>query len=77
MPLYEYACEGCGELVELLIRGDEKPSCPGCGIDRLERQLSVISAHISASRADMPACETPSPGDCGLPQCGTGGCQFG
>ena len=54
MPLYEYACEGCGELVELLIRGDEKPTCPDCGDGKLQRQLSVISAHVSSSGTQMP-----------------------
>lgn len=77
MPLYEYACDGCGQLVELLIRGQERPVCPACGSEKLERQLSVISAHVGSGRAELPACETPADGGCGLPQCGMGGCQAG
>ena len=76
MPLYEYACLGCGKESELLIRGSESPQCPECGGENLQRQLSVISAHVHA-KGDLPVCEPPSPGGCGLPQCGTGGCQFG
>ena len=32
MPLYEYSCQKCSRKIELLIRGDEKPVCPQCGM---------------------------------------------
>jgi putative FmdB family regulatory protein len=74
MPLYEYTCRDCGTFAELLVRFDEQPACPDCGGVHLEKQLSVIAA--PASRAgDLPLCEMPRGGGCGLPQCGTG-CQF-
>ncbi|MCA9268601.1 MAG: zinc ribbon domain-containing protein [Planctomycetales bacterium] len=73
MPLYEYACQGCGELVELLIRGDDRPECPQCGGSKLEKQLSVVSAPAS-SRSSEAQCGPPMPGGCGLPQCGAGRC---
>lgn len=33
MPIYEYRCEDCGELTEMLQRFDDPPlgSCPECG----------------------------------------------
>ena len=77
MPLYEYACEECNHLVEVLVRGSEQPACPDCGRGKLQKQLSVISAAVAGKRLELPACPPPSPGGCGLPQCGTGGCQFG
>ncbi len=78
MPLYEFACVDCKSQAELLIRGGESPTCPTCGSSRLEKQLSVVAAHSSSTRGELPICDAPQPsGGCGLPQCGTGGCQFG
>jgi putative FmdB family regulatory protein len=74
MPLYEYACAGCGDRFELLVRPGEKPACPDCGSIRLEKQLSVPAAH-TAKGASLPVCEPqPRGGGCGAPWCGTGGC---
>jgi putative FmdB family regulatory protein len=73
MPLYEYSCRDCSAEFELLIRASEKPSCPECASERLEKLLSAPAAHTGGSR-DLPMCQ-PMPGDgCGLPQCGQGGC---
>lgn len=75
MPIYEYTCRGCRRDFELLVRGDEQPECPTCGSHELEKQFSVVAAHSANSRS-LPVCQPPSPGGCGLPQCGMGGCQF-
>jgi putative FmdB family regulatory protein len=75
MPLYEYACSKCRNEFELLIRGDQTPQCPHCGNRRLEKQLSVPAAHTAASES-LPMCPAPAAGNCGLPQCGGGGCAF-
>lgn len=75
MPLYEYTCEKCHSDFELLIRGEEKPVCPDCGSNRLEKHFSVPAAHTRGA-SSLPVCEpTPSAG-CGRPQCGMGGCQM-
>jgi putative FmdB family regulatory protein len=76
MPIYEYACDDCRGEFEVLVRGNESPVCPTCGSPRLEKLLSVPAAHTGGSRGSLPICETPSPGTCGLPQCGMGGCQM-
>lgn len=73
MPIYEYACKACRTEFELLVRGDERKECPQCKHSSLERLFSVVAAHSAAGR-DVPMCETPSAGGCGLPQCGSGGC---
>lgn len=75
MPIYEYACRKCKQTAELLIRGEERPACPRCGSVDLSKLLSVPAAHSTAAR-DLPICERPSAGGCGLPQCGTGGCSM-
>ena len=75
MPLYEYVCRSCGEQFELLIRGGEAPECPACREPDVQKQFSVPAAH-SASRQSLPVCPPTPPGGCGLPQCGSGQCQF-
>jgi putative FmdB family regulatory protein len=77
MPIYEYACRDCRDEFELLIRGDERPECPSCKSGELDRIPSVSAAHTKAARSSLPVCEPPRGGGCGLPQCGTGGCQGG
>lgn len=77
MPIYEYACQDCDQDFELLIRGDDQPVCPACGGVHLNKQFSVVAAH-SANTRSLPVCQPPAAsGGCGLPQCGTGGCQMG
>ncbi|HAC92397.1 MAG TPA: hypothetical protein DCF63_17470 [Planctomycetaceae bacterium] len=76
MPLYEYECPKCGAEVEMLVRNlSEKPSCPKCGHNELNRLLSCAAAP-SISGKNLPVCPPPSVG-CGRPQCGSGGCMFG
>ena len=76
MPLYEYACDSCQQQFEVLVRGHERPACPECGSLKLEKLLSVPAAHTGKG---LPVCDIPYPaaGNCGKPQCGTGGCQMG
>ncbi|MBX7165618.1 MAG: zinc ribbon domain-containing protein [Pirellulales bacterium] len=77
MPLYEYVCQDCHNACELLVRGSERPLCPNCQSQRLEKLLSVTAAPVTGS-ASLPVCGTsgaPRPaGGCGAPWCGTGGC---
>jgi len=49
IPIYEYACQGCGETFEALIRRDEKPACPACGSADLERLFSLPTMHTSGT----------------------------
>ena len=75
MPIYEYSCEACSRRFELLIRGEETPTCPDCGASQLEKLLSVPAAH-TAGGSDLPICDGPprggpcGMGGCGLPECG-------
>ena len=42
MPLYDYACKGCGHEFEALVRAGTTPECPECHSQDLERQLSTF-----------------------------------
>ncbi len=50
MPIHDYRCGGCGQQFELLLRHGTVPTCPHCGGQALERQISCIA----------PAVTTPS-----------------
>lgn len=43
MPLYDYHCPACDSTFELLVRSDTVPTCPGCGSQSLERQVSLTA----------------------------------
>jgi len=45
MPIYEYACRGCGNEFELLVRGEMIPACPECESEDLERRISLPRVH--------------------------------
>ncbi len=76
MPIYDFRCTTCGQVVELLVRASSDPArCPSCDSDSLVRlpsaghmaRLSGSSSHTCCGREER--CET-SPcgsqgGDCG------------
>jgi len=78
VPLYEYACPGCGERFEKLVRrfGDAV-SCPSCARTDVEKQLSVFAVATAAPAPPFAGC---GPGACSLGgggeagPCGRGGC---
>lgn len=73
MPIYEYTCQDCQKEFELLIRGKEKPQCPGCGRENLLRSLSVPAAHTGGSRPS----ECPVQNTCGMKHCCGQNCGAG
>ena len=73
MPLFEYHCQTCSHDFEVLVRASEKPHCPSCHGDSLEKRLSVFAAHSNGSSRGMSA---PAPcGACGDPR-GPGACSI-
>ncbi|MFZ5828717.1 MAG: FmdB family zinc ribbon protein [Planctomycetota bacterium] len=75
MPIYEYHCADCGHEFEFLVRGDEKPTCPSCGRERLTRQMSAPAAHTASGSKPADAC--PVRQSCGMPNCCGQGCGMG
>ena len=59
MPIYEYACNQCGQEFETLVRASSTPDCPTCHSTDLEKKLSVFSTASAAPEA------TPASGPCG------------
>ena len=45
MPIYEYWCEGCDQLVSLSrsMSDESTPTCPDCGRSKLRRHFSKVS----------------------------------
>jgi putative FmdB family regulatory protein len=43
MPIYEFECEGCGEVFEELIAAGAAAPCPECGLERTRRLMSTVS----------------------------------
>jgi len=54
MPIFEYACNACGNQMELLVAGNSaEPECIACGSRDLRKMLSVPSSlsGVAGSRA--------------------------
>lgn len=51
MPIYEYRCESCEHEFETLVLGQEKPECPSCQSQELERLLSLPTVRSSTTKA--------------------------
>jgi len=72
MPLYEYRCNECDSMIELLQNmrgGGETLRCTVCGSEDIERvpfstfAVSVSSGGSSASETDAPCCGMNDPCD--------------
>jgi putative FmdB family regulatory protein len=51
MPIFEYACRGCGHKFDALVRGSEVPACPACSSQDLERLLSMFAMSSDSTRS--------------------------
>jgi len=83
MPIYEYACESCGNKFEKLVRRSPgavtsedvlESGCPSCGQKHLKQEYSTFAARGSAGvgqEASMPS--QAGMGGCPAGMCGTPG----
>ena len=77
MPIYEYACPGCGARFEKLVRRfGEVVSCPTCARADVERQLSVFAVATSAPSFAGCGAGACSPAACDAGPCGGGTCAL-
>ena len=44
MPIYDFACRGCGEQFEALVDAAARPACPVCAAPEPDRLFSPIAA---------------------------------
>ena len=66
MPLYEYACPGCGERFEKMKRMSDRangPECPTCG-EQTELALSTTS-RVGAGSGSASTSSLSTGGSCG------------
>ncbi len=75
MPLFDYLCQDCGELKEILVTTSyERPQCQACGSSNLKKMLSAHSSlsgeptHRFPGHGDTACCGTsPVHADCAGP----------
>jgi putative FmdB family regulatory protein len=54
VPIFEYACRGCGHQFEALVRSTSAaPACPECKSSDLERLLSLPVVKSDNTRAQV------------------------
>jgi putative FmdB family regulatory protein len=73
MPIYEYICQDCGHPFEALVRSDGEAECEQCHSTRLAKQWSVPAAHTGRG-SQLPVCDMPRRGPCGMGGCGLPEC---
>ena len=75
MPIYEYHCGACNQNFECLVFGSEKPCCPKCHCENVERLMSACgflsksgtgeTVSRSAGASSCSGCAATSCGSCG------------
>ncbi len=68
MPIFEYKCEECRNVIEVLESSADKRehACPDCGSEKMTRLLSVFSGKVKESRTASASCATCTDGSCPL-----------
>ena len=76
MPIYEYVCKDCRKEFEMLLRGGEKPFCPGCQGFNLEKKFSAFAVGGATPEGCDNCQATDGPcGPCSTPE-GRAHCRF-
>ena len=77
MPIYEYRCEECGAVSEVLVRNTQRPVevvCSTCESTKVSRIISIPGAVMTKSSA--PSCGVDASAGCPhAHHCGTGDAQ--
>ena len=65
MPIYEYLCEGCGRVLEVIQKLDEPPpgACPDCGSSHIAKLVSRSAFQLKGGGwyADLYASTSKEP----------------
>ena len=73
MPIYEYVCNDCKTEFEVLVKMEEKTSCPVCDSESLTKRFSTFGISTGPSHT-MPPCAGGCGGGFDAGSCGSGGC---
>ena len=74
MPIYDYECQDCGRVSEVLVRGAESRTarCAGCGSDNVRRLItSSYMIRNGTPKAGTTCCGSTE--RCETSPCSTGG----
>ena len=77
MPIFEYKCQQCGHVTEVLQKSRKatKQTCPQCGGSDMKKLLSGFA--VAQAKSSAPACDScPAPGACGSGACPDGTCPM-
>lgn len=58
MPIYEYRCDQCRNLFEILAtsaNATETPNCPKCGSNLVKKTISATSFRINSGSSAIPS----------------------
>lgn len=74
MPLYEYECQKCGKLTEILqshSEDDKDVKCPECGSPEMRRKFSTFGIAMGSGKVSSTGSAASCPtGTCPLPPMG-------
>ncbi len=56
MPLFDFKCRKCKHEFEILVSGSEKPECPACGADDLEKLMSSYQSRPRTGKGSADKC---------------------
>jgi len=77
MPIYEFVCEPCDKVFEVLFRSStekRKVTCPDCGKNKVRKKLSVFGTKIAGNAGD-PGSYKSSAGGGGCGTCSSSSCS--
>lgn len=49
MPMFDFVCTSCSHTFDTLVRRDELPACPACGVEKVEKLLSLPAIKTSGT----------------------------
>jgi len=79
MPIFEYACNDCGnEFEELVFDRDECPACPKCGSAKTGKLMSAVRSRVGSGVPDSGQSEpaaSSSAASSGCAGCSGGDCS--
>ena len=41
MPMFDFECQACSHGFEAMVTGDDKPTCPECGSQQVDKLISA------------------------------------